>query len=251
MELKLTAPDPDSPVPLYHQVETDLRRLIRAGELPPGGVVPPEQELSRGYGVSRHTMREALSRLVRDDLITRTAGRGTFVQPPPDRATFYLNRSFTRQMAEMGREAHSQVLECSRGTIGETAPEPLHEHRGASYLRLLRLRFGDHEPIGLQHATVAAERCPGLEAYDFTRRSLYDVLAREYGLSITKIRHTVGAQSAGKKHAALLDVAAGDPLLLVRTTALLDTGEVIEHTTSRYRADRYEYRTAHVWGKGK
>jgi DNA-binding GntR family transcriptional regulator len=42
-------------------------------------------------------MRQAMSRLVADDLIARQAGRGTFVKPQTDRADFYLDRSFTRQ----------------------------------------------------------------------------------------------------------------------------------------------------------
>jgi len=245
--LDLSAVDADRPAPLYHQVETDLRRLIRAGELPPGATVPPETTLCDRYGVSRHTVRRALGRLVRDDLIDRNAGRSTFVKPSSERAPFYLDRSFTRQMADMGREARSEVLKERSGRIGTDAPDPLAEHRGMPCLRLTRLRLGDDEPVGLQHATVLTEHCPDLETHDFARRSLYGVLAAEYGLAIAEIRHTVSATTATEEQARHLNVAPGDPLLLVRTTALLDEDQLIEHTTSFYRADRYEYRTAHTF----
>ena len=245
--LDLSPVDADRPAPLYHQVETDLRRLIRAGELPPGATVPPETTLAGRYDVSRHTVRKALGRLAGDDLIDRSAGRGTFVKPLPERAPFYLDRSFTRQMADMGREARSDVLEKTPDRIAADAPEPLAAHSGAPCLRLTRLRLGSGEPVGLQHATVLTEHCPELETHDFARRSLYGVLAAEYGLAIAEIRHTVSATTATKEQARRLNVAPGNPLLVVHTTALLDADRLIEHTTSFYRADRYEYRTAHVF----
>ena len=79
-DLSIKPIDPDSPIPLYHQIEVDLRRLVDDDELSPGNLIPPELELSRAYGVGRHTMRTALSRLADDDLIARYSGRGTFVK---------------------------------------------------------------------------------------------------------------------------------------------------------------------------
>ncbi len=246
-ELAITPVDPDSPVPLYYQVEAHLRELISAGKLPPEAILPPELELSRAYGVGRHTMRMALSRLAADDLIARYAGRGTFVKPQSDRKQFYLDRSFTRQMADMGRRAHSELLELITGTIDETAPKPLRNNLGKPCLHMVRLRFGDEEPIGLQCSTVITELCSGLESYDFGQNSLYDILAREYHLVISKIHYTVNAVPADQFQAELLGVSEEEPLLLVNTTTFLDSGQLIEYTTSYYRADKYEYSTTHTY----
>ncbi len=245
-ELNIAPVAPDSPVPLYYQVESDLRRLIEEGVLEPGNAVPSEHVLSEGYGVSRHTIRKALSRLAGDDLIERSAGRGTFVAPQADPTRFYLDRSFTQQMADMGRTASSRVLALETGVIGEDAPEVLYDKGGAPCLRLVRVRLGDNEPIGIQHHTVVTEACPDLDRHDFASASLYDLLAHEYGLRISEIQHTIGAATADERQANLLDIAPGDPLLVVHTAAFLGTGSVIEHTTSHYRADRYMYKTRHT-----
>lgn len=246
-DLNISPADPDSPVPLYHQVESDLRRLIQEGDLTPGAEIPPEHVLSKGYDVSRHTIRRAMGRLVDDDLVERSAGRGTFVAPTADQAQFYLDRSFTEQMAEMGREASSRVLASQTGVIEEDAPEVLQQKVGAPCLRLSRLRLGDEEPIGIQHHTVVTEECPDLERHDFSSASLYNLLANEYALRIGELQHTISAAVATERQAQLLEVASGAPLLVVYTTALLDAGPVIEHTTSYYRSDRYVYRTSHTW----
>ncbi len=217
--------------------------MIGCGELPPHAVLPPEKDLCRVYGVSRHTMRKALSRLVADDLISRRAGRGTLVKAQADRMAFYLDRSFTRQMADMGREAHSEVLKLTADTIDQTCPDVFHDKIDHRCLRLVRLRFGDEEPIALQSSVILTELCPDLGRHDFERESLYDVLAREYQLVITKIQHTISAAVSDQFQADLLQVEQGAPLLVVKTTASLEDQQVIESTITYYRADRYEYRT--------
>jgi GntR family transcriptional regulator len=247
-ELQIQRADPDSPIPLYHQVETALRELIHSGSLEPGSILPPEIELSQAFGVGRHTMRMALSRLADDDLISRKAGRGTVVKRQTDRMQFYLDRSFTRQMAEMGRTAYSRILQTSSGSIDPTtAPAALQHKEGAPYFYLIRLRFGDDEPIGLQSSTIITELCPGLERYNFNQESLYNILSQEYALAITRITHAISATVADDLKAELLQMSEGDPLLVFNTTAFVDTGDIIEYTASYYRADRYVFSTTDTY----
>jgi GntR family transcriptional regulator len=244
-DLPISHPDESDSTPLYRQIEDDLRQMIATGVLAPGSTMPTELQLSQAYGVGRQTIRFALSRLVSDNLITRHAGRGTFVTEQSDRMKFYLDRSFTRQMEELGIEAHSKVLEVSSGIISEWSPEPLRDRLGAPCLNLVRLRLGGGEPIGIQATTLLTGDCPGIETTDFTAHSLYDVLATHYRLPIAQIHHAIGATAAGELQASLLQVARNAPLLVVNTTAFLENGEVIEYTSSTYRADKYEYRITH------
>lgn len=246
-DFPVTPVDTTSPVPLYYQVEADLRQLIRVGTLLPEDILPPELELSKVYGVGRHTMRAALSRLAADNLIIRKAGLGTFIVPQHDRKQFYLDRSFTRQMAELGLKAHSKVLEMATGKIDSQSPRSLHSKLGSDCLLIVRLRLGNDEPVGLQYTTVVTELCPGLEAYDFNKQSLYNVLSNEYELMITEITHAVNAVAADAEHAELLQVEVGDPLLLVKTNCYLKDHQIIEYTVSYYRTDNYEYSTTHTY----
>src|SRR5690606_32810597 len=95
-------------------------------------------------------------------------------------------------------------------------------------------------------ATVfLTEGCDGIEAINFADNSLYDVLATQYRLPIAQIVHTISAAVANDLQASLLQVARHAPLLVVHTTAYLESGEAIEYTTSYYRADKYEYSTTH------
>lgn len=243
-DLDIVAVNTHSPLPLYHQIEADLRRMIASGIISPSDILPPELELSRAYGVGRHTMREALSRLVADNIITRRAGMGTVVNTAPDRTQFYLDRSFSRQMAQMGRAARSQVLDSALHTITHDHPSALHGHLGEPCFYLQRLRFGDDEPIGIQSAYILRRYCEGIEAEDFHDTSLYDVLATKYQVVITRIDHVVTAESASDLQAELLSMQSGAALLRVNTRTYIQGQQLIEFTQSYYRADRYEYNTS-------
>jgi GntR family transcriptional regulator len=71
--------DGESRVPLYEQLCRQFRQAIQEGRLDPAEPLAPEPELAVWLGVSRFTLRQALGQLVREGLLHRQRGRGTFV----------------------------------------------------------------------------------------------------------------------------------------------------------------------------
>ncbi len=71
--------DRNSPMPLYCQLKAILMQELRSGALRPGDAVPSETSLCEKYGISRFTVRQALDELVRENMLERQRGRGTFV----------------------------------------------------------------------------------------------------------------------------------------------------------------------------
>lgn len=244
-DLPIQAVNSASPIPIYHQIEQNLKQIIEKQYVEPGDLLPPEMALSKAYGVSRQTVRVALKRLEAARLISRQRGRGTVVIARfADRIQFHLDRSFTRQIQELGRTPSSLVLDAAMLTIDDEAPTALQQHRGEPAMRLVRLRFGDDQPIGYQHTTIVTSPCPDLIRHNFNRESLYEVLSSNYDIVITRIDHVVTATTADATLAELLKINVDDPLLVVKTTAFANTMGTIEHTISTYRADVYEYRTS-------
>jgi GntR family transcriptional regulator len=246
MSLPYFPVDPHSPVPLYHQIYLDLRQMIQRGVIPPAGMLPPEMEICQAYNVGRQTVRQALARLVDEDLVERFAGRGTFVRTQPSHTQFFLDRSFSQQMRELGRVPRSQLLSLQMTGVDSGLMPALQGYNGLPCLLLERLRLGDGEPICHQTSTILSGRCPGIDTQDFENKSLYEILSSSYHLNIQRIEHVVRAVAADEYRADLLKVEPATPLLFVGTTAYLENGEIIEHSASHYRADRFEYRTTHT-----
>lgn len=69
-------------VPLYEEVAARLRELIQSDDLQPGHRLPPERELARRLGVSRTSLRQALTAIHVMGLVDIRHGDGVFVVRP-------------------------------------------------------------------------------------------------------------------------------------------------------------------------
>lgn len=233
--------DEHSPIPLYQQVRIDLLNMLQSEQLRPGQMLPTEKELAEAYSVSRQTIRQAIGDLAASNLLERTPGRGTTVLSGRNRLKFFLDKSFAQQIVEMGLEPHSEVLRQKETVIDNTSPQTLRHKRGSSALELIRVRFGNETPIGLQYTTIITDLCPDLGTHDFKEASLYILILTKYKLPIARVDQAISAVIADEWHKNLLKVNREIPLLLVNTTAYLENGEPIEASTSYYRADKYEF----------
>lgn len=70
----------------YEQIERMIRDMISGGQLKPGDKLEAETQIAQKLGVHRFTVNKALAALVREGLLHRVQGRGTFVVDPNTRA---------------------------------------------------------------------------------------------------------------------------------------------------------------------
>ncbi len=226
--------------PLYHQAAGVLRARIADGVWKEGDRLPPEWRLCEEFGVSTITMRRAVATLVAEGLVARLQGRGTFVtsdhaivQGPP-----HLT-SFTEDLRQRGWEPSARVL-----SIGTTHAEPWVSTRlglpaGGRVTVLRRLRMAEGQPVAVQAAHLSALQFPGLERFDFSRESLYEVLAREYGVTPGSATDVYRAGTAGEEAAPLLQVAPESAAFRVERLTTDSTGRRIELVESVIRGDRW------------
>lgn len=83
-------------VPAYQRIQAKISKIIEAGQLRPGDVVPSERELARVHDVSLMTARHALASLEKQGVVERRRGVGTFVAAP--KIHFNKLMSYTEQM---------------------------------------------------------------------------------------------------------------------------------------------------------
>ena len=196
-----------NPIPLYAQVEQNMRQLIKTGQWSPGHRVPSEKDLEDMYGVSRITIRRALNDLAAEGKLVREPGRGTFVKEPTLVAEPKTVTSFTEEMTRLGLQAGARVL-----SIGLEYPDSVTAGRlrlpeGEPIVAVHRLRLADDRPLGIQRARLPAGRFPGLEHSDLTDRSLYEHLRTTYGVTPTEAEETFRVGQIGAGEARLLQTA--------------------------------------------
>lgn len=223
-------------VPHYRRIEQSLRERITM--LQPGDELPSDTELCAEFGVSRMTARNAMARLAAEGLIVRQPGRGSFVaeRPAHRRANHLL--SFTREMERRGRQPSSRVLERWLRPATESEAATLGLLPGARVVVLRRVRRADDQPMALETAILDGRVAENVLAADLEHGSLHEALARA-GHVLRQGTATISAEAATREDAQLLDVRAGQPLLVERRVIVDAQHRPIEATQSRYPGERY------------
>jgi len=231
-----------SKLPLYHQIETNLRDLISHGQLAPGQMVPSEWELARLYGVSRLTVRRALDELVRQHWLSRKHGVGTFVRQPFRATIAAIKLSFTEQMKAIGRKPSSQPL----GNTVIPAPlnisQALKVPQDSPLNKISRLRLADNIPVLYEVVYLSLIRFPELDKHEWTPDdSLYQLLREKYGVLVSGLDHTIKPTRLTREQARHFGVRAGLPALISEIVAFAIDGSPVEYSFSVSNGDKGEF----------
>lgn len=205
--------------PLYAQVEERLKEKIESGSWGPGDRVPGEQALCKQLGVSRVTLRHALSNLANDGLIVKEHGKGTFVAGEdcgadalngPTRSSI----SFSDICRNQGHEPSSQLVSASLETEYPEEVASFLDLTGSPAFKLCRVRFSDGRPL-LYETNYFRPSFAFLAEYDL-EGSIYEIL-RKRGFVPGDHSRRIGIVYADELDTRLLKVELGAALLYNRS----------------------------------
>jgi GntR family transcriptional regulator len=233
--------DPESDVPLYHQVKENLRDTIEGRQLEPEDMLPSERELSKLYGVSRPTVRQAVHELVQEGMLRRVSGIGTFVAKPKVVQVFPTVLGFSARMRQEGHATINRVLRQQEESAGPSVARRLRIPEGSPVIRLSRLRIVDNEPLMIETSFLPLERFPDLLSDDFALRSLYDVISARYGVTVSELDQALEPVLMTEYEASLLDSSAGSPAMLLEVIAYDAQDDPFEFSKAIVRGDKSKY----------
>ena len=225
-----------SPVPLYSQIEQHIRARIQSGELAHPDQIESEAELAIAFSVSRMTARKAIDNLVREGLLFRIQGKGTFVCEQAIAYGLSTQLSFSQSLESRGHRVETIVLEAG---LVEATPEVAREmdlDEGVLLVKVRRLRLVDGAPAAVHESWVPVFLRAILDQ-DLTGSLNY--LMTSLGLEVTTAHDRVEASLATKEVATLLECEPGAALLRVRGTGMAFNGQNLRYTEALYRADKF------------
>jgi GntR family transcriptional regulator len=236
-----TSIDRNSPVPLYYQVKQSLLEKLGDGTWKPGDLVPSEQELQETYGVSRITVRQALSELTHEGRFKRHRGQGTFVANKPLVHNPSKRISITELMREQGIEPVWQIRQRDFVTPLPNIAETLGIRSNAKIYFVDYLLSADKEPIG-RHLTYltkpVAESGNAASLSDLELGAFFRALPNREGIQTNR---TIQSVPASNEEARLLKIRTGHPILSIEVTYSDADGNPIEHLRANYRGDRFKF----------
>ncbi len=234
--------DKETPIPLYFQVKNMVKEKIENGSLKEGDAIPSEAEFCEYLGISRATVRQAITELVSEGYLYRKRAKGTYVSAPKISAGFFSRlESFHTEMEEKGMKPSTKVISISKmeasgdicGRLG------LAEHTPVIYLE--RLRCADGQPVVYVETYLPYHGMELLLEQDFENQSLYQLMEDLFGRRVVRATRKIEAVIATPKEAALLQMPDKGAICLVRTTAYTAGGLPVEYSNARYRGDRNEF----------
>lgn len=227
------------PEPLYLQLHDTLLRMIEKGEYAAHERLPSERELSRRFGVSRITVRQAMADLAQEGRVYSKVGKGTYVSDPLTRKPLGSLFGFSESVQRLGRTPSSVILEAGLARASDAIASCLQVQPGAEIVRLYRLRRADGVPVVLEMTHLPHAVCPGILQRMADDVSLYAVLEQAYGVRMASAEVTIGAGLADESEARHLGLSQPTAVLRMEQTSFVGDGQPLEFTRSTYRGEGY------------
>jgi len=220
------------------QNEARERVLDLIEQLSIGDAIPSERQLSADLHMSRLTVRAALDDLVRDGLLVRRRGSGTFVGEPKIAQELTMT-SFSEDMRRRGMVPANRTLSLVVVQAGAHLGRLLKVSPSEPVVVFKRLRLADRETMAIETLHVRQSLIPGLTAEDLEQHSFYELLEGRYGVVMAGGTQTIEPTVTNEEESAALGVPLHSPAFLFERTTRTASGDVVEYVRSIYRGDRY------------
>lgn len=191
----------------------------------------------RAFGVSRMTVNRALRELASEGHVHRVQGLGTFVAESKAEVSIIEVRNIVDELRELGRVHSCRVMLLRAETAGASLAHAFDAAAGVRLFHSVLLHKADGHPILLEDRFVNARAVPDYLQHDFRVVTPNDVLTRAG--SIERAEHTVEAIIPQRKVARALEMAAGEPCLVLHrrtwSRGVIATVARLYYAASRYR----------------
>jgi DNA-binding GntR family transcriptional regulator len=206
-------PDQERNIPHYKRLYQVLRKHIDEGIYNEGDMLPSENELCNIYGLTRPTVRQALSALVNDGYITRHQGKGSMVRKRPQGIGILSVSGTTTALKNKNLETiildKPQIIPWTDDFFFGLSE--LESESGC--ICMTRLRLLDGKPVFYDISYIPAINLPRFTSRSFTNRSLFEILRKYYNIEIKSGEQRIRAIKAEGKISGCLKIRAGYPVL--------------------------------------
>lgn len=229
--------------PQYVLVAQTLIDDIRRGHYGVGDLLPPETALCTQFGVSRHTMREAMRLLIERGLVTRQRGVGTTVTAREPRAHYTQSTASVADLPQYVEETRLVIKEVkdvlAMGELSQLLACPPGQRW--LYARAWRYVGRGKDPIALTHIYVNAAYAGIKDLIGAPGVPVYSLIERQYGERVAEVKQRIDAKILAPDEAAALKVPSGSAALVITRHYHAASGRLLEVAVNLHPADRFSY----------
>lgn len=196
----------DSASPLYYQLKEYIKEAIIKGQYKPNDRLPTEEELCKVFSVSRPVVRQAYSLLIREGLVERQKGSGTFVKQRVKRNslfTEFVTFSFEENVVDLDK--NSEILKLEKivdPRINKIMGLPM----DSEVVHIIRRIHEMEYPVSLIESYLPCKYFQNFENFFFTISSkpILGILESTYGLYIQNVHRELNPIQISEEKAKIL-----------------------------------------------
>jgi GntR family transcriptional regulator len=207
--------NPDSPIPLYHQLASILTDKIRNGTYRPGDRIPSENRLAVKYGIGRPTVRQAMELLIRKRMLIRKRGSGTYVQSPKKEVDLLSLAGTMSSFHKKGLLTTTKILQKTR-LINISKNDPENPFAGQKSFFFERLTSFEGMPVLIEDLYLHPELFKGFDEIDLSEQSLSEIVFERYYMRPTNGKQTFRIEFLPAHRAKILEIRSSTPILEVK-----------------------------------
>lgn len=229
--------DYNNSIPLYLQLKENLEERIKSGVF--NSKIPSEREIMDEFYVSRSTVRQAVDELVKDGLLKKRPGRGTFIALKPIDDWLGNLSSTTETIEKMGMTSGAKLL---HSEIMDLSPQLQEETGLKKAFHFKRLRYANYIPVGIENHYYPISLGEKINKFDLNKETLYDLLESKLGIHTFEAEQVIRAGTPNKEDEELLELEPSSSVLFTNRKLLDINDEFVEYEQALYRADMYSFK---------
>jgi len=225
--------------PLYIQLRDILKEEIASMEA--GQRLPTDKELMAHYQLSSTTVRQALQLLVNDGLVSRRAGRGTFVSLKPITEILSGILGFSQLASRTGLRASNKLVESRFCSPPEPVRARLKLPPRTEVWKSVRVRYVEDLPVCVQTGYWRKDVGELLVSQDAERGAYYSILEQQSGITMEDASEVISVGTPSSLECSLLELPKGSRVLSVERVTIDSAGVPCEASFHSYHPDRYRF----------
>ncbi len=231
------------PGPRYAQVSDTLQHRIAEGTYAVGALLPTELDLCQEFGISRHTVREALRRLAEAGLVQRRQGSGSQVISASPKGGYVHTMHSLNELFQYAADTHLRVDRISEGVPPAPLGAVLGDQAGQHWVILEGLRLDAAGRLPICWSTVLINQAFAAIVPDFATLTgaIYRLIEDRYGVMVDRVEQNIRAMPISAEAAAELGVSRRIWAVQVVRRYLDSEGRLMLVSVNDHPGDRFSY----------
>lgn len=234
----------DIPIPLYYQVKQIILDEINSGNIRSGAVIPTEKVFCDIYGISRTTIRQAITELVNEGYLYRIKSKGTFVSQPKIKTDLInMYEGYNTELFSLDMIPSTKLMKMNVIKSNKEQATNLQISEGDEVLSILRYRYADDISMGYIESFLKYPLCEFMmDKHTLNKYSLYELLGKNKFAKVRRITRTIEVSSANENESKFFGIKKGSPIHLCTNLGFsAENGMPVIYEILRYRGDKNKF----------